>query len=422
MLTLRDLLTGQLSLARETFYRIGGFDTHFTRGGSFGNEDLDLGYRLLLQGYRIVFNPGAISWQYYAVQPGHHLRQSRQTGHADVAFVRKHPDQIDMIFGRIANQDVWRRVLTLPLIADPLTRLLRWLALILIDHGVQNAISTKLFLKAKAAEHWRGVQEAGGIPQSRRVSVLAYHAIADLAGCAVLGPYGVPPNVFRGQMDTLLQAGFQFIDADEFLRFLHGRGSLPRKALLLTFDDCYEELLETVLPILEERGIPAVAFAVSGRTGSTNDWDQAIGAPRLQLLDADGLRRLAQRGIEIGAHSRTHRRLTHVSTEELSEEIAGSVAELATLGIPRPRMFAYPYGQYDQRVRQAVQRAGLQAAFTVDSGRVFPGHAPYSVPRIEIMKQDVGWKLRWKIAVPDRPSMPSKALRFQLERWLQERC
>lgn len=76
---------------------------------------------------------------------------------------------------------------------------------------------------------------------------------------------------------------------------------------------------------LTKQAIPAVAFAVSGRLGGTNDWDKAIGASRLQLLDAIGLRRLAQEGVEIGAHSRTHRPLTHVAVEELSNEISGSV-------------------------------------------------------------------------------------------------
>jgi hypothetical protein len=251
-LTLHDLLTGQLSLARKTFHRIGGFDTHFTRGGSFGNEDLDFGHRLLLEGYQIVFNSAAISWQYYVVQPHQYLRQRYQAGHADVAFVRKHPAEAETIFTRRAKgwvtRYVWRPVLALPLLTAPLIRALRWLALTLIDRGIQHSISANLFFEARTVEYWRGVQEAGGIPRPRPLRVLSYHAIADLAGTPVLEPYGVPPDMFRRQLDALLQAGFRFVSADEFLRFLHGRGGLPRRALLLTFDDCYEELLDVCRP------------------------------------------------------------------------------------------------------------------------------------------------------------------------------
>ena len=423
-LTLHDLLTGQISLTRKTFHDVGGFDTNFTHGGSFGNEDVDFGYRLLLVGYKIVFNPEAISWQYYAVQPRQYLRQWRQAGHADVAFARKHPDQAMTLFklngseSRI-NRLVWRPLLALPLLAAPLTSVMRWLALTFVESGAQDAITTRLFFETRTVEYWKGLQEAGGIPRPRALRVLSYHAIADLAGTPVIEDYGVPPELFRQQLDILEQTGFRFVDADEFLRFLHGQAGLPRQPLLLTFDDCYKDLLDVVLPILEERGIPAVAFAVSGRLGSTNDWDEAIGAPQLRLLDADGLRKLAETGVALGAHSRTHRQLTCVSVEELYDEVAGSVADLEATGLDRSLLFAYPHGEYNQKVQQAVHDAGLQAAFTVKPGLVRPGQDPYQVPRIEILRGDIGWKFRWKVAVAGRSIIPSGGFSSWLKRLRQ---
>lgn len=139
--------------------------------------------------------------------------------------------------------------------------------------------------------------------------------------------------------------------------------------------------------MLMERAIPFVAFAVSGHLGGTNDWDKAIGASPLQSLDGNGLRRLAREGGEIGAHPRTHRLLTHVAVEELSNEITGSVADLEAVGLNHPRLFAYPYGEWSERVLQAVQEAGLQAAFTVDPDLVGPGQNPYRVSRIEVLRR-----------------------------------
>lgn len=92
-LTLHDLLTGQLSVSRAAFDRVGGFDLRFTRAGTFGNEDVDLGYRLLQSGFRCVFNSAAVSWQRYVVGPAELLRRTRDVGRADVAFTRKHPEQ-----------------------------------------------------------------------------------------------------------------------------------------------------------------------------------------------------------------------------------------------------------------------------------------------------------------------------------------
>jgi peptidoglycan/xylan/chitin deacetylase (PgdA/CDA1 family) len=263
--------------------------------------------------------------------------------------------------------------------------------------------------------------------------VLAYHAIADLAGSPILEQYGVPADLFQCQLEMLQRAGYRFVDVEEFLRFLHGKGGLPRRPLLLTFDDCYEDLLKVALPILKNRNIPAVAFAVSGRLGGTNDWDTKIGAPQLRLLDANGLRELAAGGVEIGAHSRTHRPLTRVPNAELLDEVAGSVADLGTFGLGRPRLFAYPHGENDRRVQRAAQEAGLEAAFTVKPACVRPNQNPYQVPRIEILRADAGWKFRWKVAFAGCSVFSAGGLHFLLQglwrqtllvlpyRWLQTR-
>jgi glycosyltransferase involved in cell wall biosynthesis len=173
-LGLHDLLTGQISLSRMTFDRLGGFDTNFTRGGSFGNEDLDFGYRLLREGYRVVYNPHAISWQYYAVQPRQYLRQWRQAGRADVLFVRKYPDEANRIFYRASrrlSRYLWRPLVTMPFLATPLSGLLRWLACRLVESGAQGPNATRFFFETRNLEYWRGVREAGDIPRSRPSSV-----------------------------------------------------------------------------------------------------------------------------------------------------------------------------------------------------------------------------------------------------------
>jgi GT2 family glycosyltransferase len=251
-LTLHDLMTGQMSLSRELYYRIGGFDTNFTLGGTFGNEDIDFGYRLMRAGYRLVFNPDAISWQNYVVHPRQNLRQWYQAGHADVIFARKHPEQAKTIFAlngseKRNNRLLWRPLVALSPFSVPLMNALRWLALALVDRWPQNTTAAKIYWEVWAIEYWRGVWEAGGMPRPRPVRVLAYHAIQDLAKSPIVERYGVPPDLFRRQLDSLLRAGFEFISGDEFLYFLRDGGGVPRHPVLLTFDDGYAELLDVVL-------------------------------------------------------------------------------------------------------------------------------------------------------------------------------
>ncbi|MBN1137152.1 MAG: glycosyltransferase [Anaerolineae bacterium] len=414
---LHDVWTGQLSLSRATFLSVGGFDTRFTHDGSYGNEDVDLGYRLVLAGYKIIFNPEAISWHYYAVQPCHCLRRWRQAGHADIRFALKHPDQAETLLvlngsNQPLNRYFWRPLAACPLLGPLLVGALTKLSLRLAERGLQDYVSAKLFEWAQMAQYWRGLQEAGGVPRARPLRVLLYHAITDSLDGSAIAAYGIPPDMFRSQLDWLRQAGYHFVNGDTFVHALKGQGGLPRKALLLCFDDCYEDLLSTVLPILEERGIPAIAFAVSGLVGGNNAWDRDIGAPPLRLVDVAGLRELAARGVEIGAHSRTHRPFTDLTAEQLVDEITGAMDDLEAFGLDRPRFLAYPHGKSSSTAQQSAKQAGLTAAFTIDPGMVRPSQDPYCVPRIAVLRGDVGQKFRFKIATAGRLAHPSTALRY----------
>lgn len=227
--------------------------------------------------------------------------------------------------------------------------------------------------------------------------ILAYHAIADLGDDPRLAEYGVPPRLLEEQLDALIGSGWRFVGLDAVLAALAGEGELPRRALLLTFDDAYADLLEVACPIMAERGLPGVVFAVAGQLGGTNEWDNRHRATTLDLLDADGLRAVEADGIEVGSHTVSHRPLTEVSETELEEEIAGSATLLEQAGLPRPQTFSYPYGEWSPEIAAAARDAGYAASFTIEPGIVRDGADPHALPRIEVHASDTPRRLRRKL-------------------------
>lgn len=404
-LTLFDLLTGQLSIRRSVFETIGGFDGTFTQGGSFGNEDLDIGVRLL-ERFEVVFNAAAISHQRYVVSHRAHLRQWFQAGMADVAFARKHPQRAKALFKlHGASKRVTRRV-WMPLAWVPgLAAGAGWLACALIErparsNGGRRVGIERAFLMARDLLYWRGVHLAGGIPRDRPLLVLCYHSISDRPGDPVLAQYSIPPEEFARQTDSLLRRGYRFIGGDEFAAYLRGEAGLPRRPVMLTFDDCYADLLSDAAPLLRARGLPGLAFAVTGLATNTNEWDHRNGRTRIDLLDDKGLRAAAGAGFEIGAHSRTHRPMTQLGSSELAQETSGSADDVAALGLQRPRYFAYPYGEVNRRAREAVRKAGFSAGFALTPRRFRPDDDPAAVPRVEILRNDRGVRFLLKTALP----------------------
>jgi peptidoglycan/xylan/chitin deacetylase (PgdA/CDA1 family) len=238
-----------------------------------------------------------------------------------------------------------------------------------------------------------------------RLRILAYHAIADLRDDPVLSEYGVAPALFTAQLDALAAHGWVFVDLDAVLAALAGEGSLPRRAVLVSFDDAYTDLLEVAAPLLGERGIKAVVFAVAGHLGGVNDWDHHKGAASLNLLDPVGLSRLPGLGIEVGAHTLNHRPLPEVPPAEVDAELSGAADRIEAAGVPRPRAFSYPYGRWSPELAGAVRDAGYEVAFTTAWGDPRPGGDLFSVPRVEVHASDTPRKLRQKLALAGWPGL-----------------
>ena len=85
----RDFCTGNLSIRRDDFARVGGFDNDFT---GYGREDYELGYRLLRSGVRFVADRGARARHFNTSTVRRMGRAARHEAVGDVLIAKKHPE------------------------------------------------------------------------------------------------------------------------------------------------------------------------------------------------------------------------------------------------------------------------------------------------------------------------------------------
>lgn len=124
---------------------------------------------------------------------------------------------------------------------------------------------------------------------------------------------------------------------------------------VLTFDDMYENVYEHALPVLREFGVPFEMFVPWGHVGQWNTFDQ-VKEPPTRFASWTQLWEMSRSGGTIHSHGFWHCDLTLLSKEALAWEVSNPL---------RCRYFAYPYGKYDERVREAVKAAGYEAALSV---------------------------------------------------------
>lgn len=221
--------------------------------------------------------------------------------------------------------------------------------------------------------------------------IAMYHSVANTTPAQ--DPYNitVTPARLDAQLTWLRRRGLRGVSTAELLEaYRRGRA---HGLVGLTFDDGYADFLEHAVPLLHRHDCTATVFVLPGRLAGDNAWDPL--GPRKPLLDADGIRRAAEQGMEVASHGLTHVDLTRADDQELRREVADSRSALADLTGRDVGGFCYPYGHADPRVLAAVRAAGYTYACAIAPGDL---NGPLALPRIHIGQRDTALRLRLKQA------------------------
>lgn len=286
-----------------------------------------------------------------------------------------------------------------------------------------------------ALKKWVGLRSPSG--DGARLLIIKYHRAEKHPD---RGSGGRTLEEFEWQIE-LLGSVFNTLTVAEAAERIRNE-TLPERALCITFDDGYADNFVTALPILERYGLKATFFVPSGLIEQSIMWSDQIanafaaageeGLPSIrnyladagmpvrfpelmaklkymstdaqetivrglsafgetesessQLMSADQVRGLAERGMEVGGHTVNHTILTNASDELARDEITNCKTQLeAIIGQP-VRSFAFPNGRRDQDYSERdvaiVREAGFAAAVNTEFGLARGGDQVYELPRI----------------------------------------
>ncbi|MGA9427849.1 MAG: glycosyltransferase, partial [Terracidiphilus sp.] len=276
------------SMPRHVLLQCEGFDEEILAA-----EDLELGLRLWKAGCVFGYLPAAAAYEYYVKNSRHYLHaQAVAVAAGDLRASRKHPEYRPCSSLASLGETWWGKrwllhalvgcpVSPVPLIAFPL-RFEKWMYPLapLRRAGVHllNLAErlTRLRSAAQTAGSWQTIQSEFG----RRCPVLLYHHVGPLRE----GTYHqltISAKAFARQIRWLARRGYTGILPSDWLRWLRDGTGLPRKPIMITFDDGYADIAQYALPILRRYGFGATVFIVTARTGGTNTWDEARGCGTL---------------------------------------------------------------------------------------------------------------------------------------------
>jgi peptidoglycan/xylan/chitin deacetylase (PgdA/CDA1 family) len=213
------------------------------------------------------------------------------------------------------------------------------------------------------------------------VLVLCYHGVSHSWPAATT----VTPANFEEQLKALVRKGWRGETLVDALT-----APSTERALVVTFDDAHRSVLEHAFPVMESLGLPGTVFVPTDYAGTDSPmgwdgydvWMGGEHQDELLCLGWDDLRRLADRGWEIGSHTCSHPRLTQVSDEALALELTESRQICEREMGRRCHSIAYPYSYVDDRVLRATRDAGYELGVTVPVRSAKP--LPLAWPRVGV--------------------------------------
>ncbi|MGG7035945.1 MAG: polysaccharide deacetylase family protein [Flavobacterium sp.] len=230
-----------------------------------------------------------------------------------------------------------------------------------------------------------------------RLPILMYHNVSAVENA------GKGLTVFADK----LEAQFRYLAENGFTTFhfseLEKEVSIPKKSIVITFDDVTENQLIYAVPLLQKYNLKATFFIPFAYIGKTDSWNRNSDSEGEKIMTIEQLKELDDR-IELGLHSFAHKKYSILSQTEIDEDFAQCFQIIEENGLNVYNALAYPYGNYPKKnpekkqfqevLKQNKVKLGLRIGNKVNK---FPFKKPYEIMRIDIKGEDSLLKFKLKI-------------------------
>lgn len=222
------------------------------------------------------------------------------------------------------------------------------------------------------------------LPFLYAVPILAYHFID---GPEDKKSLSVSLRAFELQLQFLVKHQFHVVSFGDYLKSRRSGKFLPKKAVVITFDDGDRSFFTKAYPLLLKYRLPATLFVAT-------EWMGKEG-----FLRWDELNSMSAECVTVGSHTVTHRYLPDLGSEEMREEIFRS-KEILERNLKRNvDLLSYPVGGFNPGIKRLAKEAGYLAACSTNRGRNWGGEDLFALKRIKMTEDSISpWVLGAKLS------------------------
>lgn len=222
-----------------------------------------------------------------------------------------------------------------------------------------------------------------------KVAVLCYHNIAtseEIENFPEEKDWLIEVNNFEEQLKYLAKHNYKTLTTDEFFKWKKGEISIPYKSVLITFDDGFLSNYQYAFPLLKKYNMNATVFLIGQYMGEGNkEWKGNV----KEYLTKDIIKKCQEEypNIEFASHSFGLHYQCSIE-EKTVEEMTQDLSDFKSQIVPT-KVYAYPFGAKNDKIKQALSNNHYQLAFTYgpdkkDYRKATKKDNDYEIPRLNV--------------------------------------
>ncbi len=242
----------------------------------------------------------------------------------------------------------------------------------------------------------KGTVKVALAEKSHVIPVLMYHHVVEEGN--EVNKITITTKRFKEDMEYLKTKGYTSISFKQLIDYNEGREDIPKKPVIITFDDGYKDNYINAYPILKKNNMKATIFIIGSRKGITNFNNN----PRYSYFSWGQAKEMYESGfIEIQPHSydlhhykenskhgqgvlpkakeskKEHYDRFLKDTEKVMKYIKDNVGS-------ESYVYAYPYGKYNNTNEEVLKALNFKATLTTKNQYADISNRLYRLKRINV--------------------------------------
>jgi len=215
---------------------------------------------------------------------------------------------------------------------------------------------------------------AGLVRQRYTAPIIMYHYVH--YGANADDKLVVTPEAFQRQMRFLKERRYNVIPLEELAVLIKEKRKIPARTIAITIDDGHRDNYDQIYPVLKKYNLPATMFVIINEIGRVQN--DKLSWSQIKEMQDSGL-------ISFGSHALGAEPLVNIkSEEELKGQIFESKKLLEEKLEKEVKIFSYPEGLFNAKIKKMAMDAGYLAAVSTSPGISSPSDDIFALKRLRI--------------------------------------